>query len=78
MNTNDRLILIVKKYSKDDSSLIDLSSSIHKLNFDSLSFLEFQMAIDNEFSIEIKIDDFLQCSTVSDISTLIEKYCNLK
>lgn len=75
MSTNNKLLLIIKKFSKINVAEISLSSSINELKFDSLDLLEFQMAIDNEFGIEIKIDDFLKCKTIYDISILIDNYC---
>lgn len=78
MNTQDKLITIVRKFSKIAESDINVSTRIKELKFDSLDLLEFQMAVDDEFGIEIGIEDFLKCSSVTDLIMLIEKYTALK
>jgi len=74
MNTQDKLINIVKKYSKSDMLEINPATSIKELKFDSLDLLEFQMAVDDEFGIEVEIDDFLKCITVVDIAVMVDSY----
>ena len=78
MNTQDKLITIVRKFSKISESDINYYTSIKELKFDSLDLLEFQMKIDDEFGIEVGIEDFLKCITVADISLLIENYHSSK
>lgn len=78
MSTQDKLIKIVKKFSKIDESNINASTTIKELRFDSLDLLEFQMAVDNEFGVEVEIEDFLKCTSVVELSMLVEKYTALK
>lgn len=78
MNTELAVLSIIKKFSKGNSEELSINTSIRHLNFDSLDFLEFQMAIDDEFKIEVEIDDFLKCNHVSDIINLVNIYCNKK
>jgi|LauGreDrversion4_2_1035121.scaffolds.fasta_scaffold404652_2 acyl carrier protein len=78
MSTQDRLITMVRKFSKIAESDINASTRIKELKFDSLDLLEFQMSVDDEFGIEVGIEDFLKCVTVSDIVLLVENYHKLK
>lgn len=78
MSTQDKLIKIVKKFSKIDESDINASTTIKELRFDSLDLLEFQMAVDDEFGVEVGIEDFLKCTSVVELSMLVEKYTALK
>ncbi len=73
MSTEDKLINIVKKFSKIPESDIDVFCSIKELKFDSLDLLEFQMEIDNQFGIEIGIEDFLNCNNLADLIALVQK-----
>jgi acyl carrier protein len=74
MNTQERILKIVGKFSKISELDINPNISIKELKFDSLDLLEFQMGIDDEFGIELQIEDFLKCQTLSDIANLIENY----
>jgi acyl carrier protein len=74
MNTQDKLLTLVKKFSKINEIDINPSTSVKELKFDSLDLLEFQMEIDNEFGIELGIEDFLKCTTLADIAELVENY----
>ena len=74
MSTQDKLITIVRQFSKISDLDISISTNIKELNFDSLDLLEFQMAIDEDFGIEVGIEDFLRCVTVRDLIELVEKY----
>ena len=78
MSTQDKLIRIIRKYSKIVESDINANTRIKELKFDSLDLLEFQIAVDDEFGIEVGIEDFLKCSSVADLIMLIEKYTALK
>jgi acyl carrier protein len=78
MSTQDKLLTIVRKFSKIAESDINSSTRIKELKFDSLDLLEFQMSVDDEFGIEVGIEDFLKCSSVADLIMLIEKYTALK
>jgi len=78
MSTQDKLLTIVRKFSKIAESDINSSTRIKELKFDSLDLLEFQMSVDDEFGIEVGIEDFLKCSSVADLIMLIEKYTDLK
>jgi len=72
MSVQQKLIELVKRISKSEEVLIDASTKIKALKFDSLDLLEFQMAVDDEFGLEIEIDDFLNCTDVSEIAALVE------
>jgi acyl carrier protein len=74
MKNEDKLINLVKKYSKINIDDIKSATKISDLKFDSLDFLEFQMAVDDEFGVEIAIDDFLECKNINDIINIIENY----
>ena len=74
MKNEDKLINLVKKYSKINIDDIKSTTKISDLKFDSLDFLEFQMAVDDEFGVEIAIDDFLECKNINDIIQLVESY----
>ena len=74
MKNEDKLINLVKKYSKINIDDIKSTTKISDLKFDSLDFLEFQMAVDDEFEVEISIDDFLECKNINDIAQIIENY----
>lgn len=74
MNTQEKLLTIVNKFSKISEFDINPLTSIKELKFDSLDLLEFQMEIDDEFGVELGIEDFLKCVTLSDIADLIENY----
>jgi acyl carrier protein len=74
MKIEDKLLALVKKYSKINKDDIKSATKISDLKFDSLDFLEFQMAVDDEFGIEISIDDFLECKNINDVIQLVEKY----
>jgi len=74
MKTQERVLRLIEKYSKIESSEIQITSKIKDLKFESLELLEFQMDMDDEFGIEITIDEFLSCNNVSDIINLVEKY----
>jgi acyl carrier protein len=78
MSTQDKLITIVRKFRKITESDINASTRIKELKFDSLDLLEFQMSVDDEFGIEVGIEDFLKCVTVGDIVLLVENYHKLK
>jgi acyl carrier protein len=78
MKTEDKVLVLTKNFSKINAIDIKYSTKISDLKFDSLDLLEFQMGIDDEFGIEVAIDDFLKCSNVSDIVLLVEKYLNQK
>lgn len=77
MSTQDKLLIIVRKFNKSVDSDINSSTRIKELNFDSLDLLEFQMSVDDEFGIEVGIEDFFKCSSVADLIMLIEKYTAL-
>jgi len=74
MKNEEKLINLVKKYSKINIDDIKSATKISDLKFDSLDFLEFQMAVDDEFEVEISIDDFLECKNINDIAQIIENY----
>lgn len=78
MTTQDKLIAIVRKFSKISGSDINISTGIKDLKFDSLDLLEFQMEIDDQFGIEIEIEEFLKCSNVDDLIALVKKYADPK
>lgn len=78
MSSQDKLITIVSKFSKIAESDINASTRIKELKFDSLDLLELQMAVDDEFGIELGIEDFLKCRDIADLIMLVEKYTALK
>lgn len=78
MSTQDKLITIVRKFRKITESDVNDSTRIKELKFDSLDLLEFQMSVDDEFGIEVGIEDFLKCVTVGDIVLLVKNYQKLK
>lgn len=78
MKIEDKLLTLIKKYSKINADDIKSTTNINELKFDSLDFLEFQMGVDDEFGIEISIDDFIKCKNVNDIIQLIERYTGNK
>ena len=53
------------------NSTIDLSTKLIDLNLDSLDFLELHMMIEDAFSVEISVNKFLSCNTLSDDLELI-------
>lgn len=78
MKIEDRLVLLIQKFSKVNAIEIQVSSNIKDLKFDSLDLLEFQMAIDDEFRIEIAIDDFLKCNDINDVAVVVKNYLSRK
>jgi acyl carrier protein len=74
MQIENRVNSLIKKFSKINLEEIRPSTNINDLKFDSLDLLEFQMAFDDEFGVEIPIDEFLNCQKVQDIILLVEKY----
>ena len=71
MSTEATIIALVRKFGKVGTLVIDSSTRLKELNFDSLDFLEFQMGVDEAFGVEIPVEDFLKCATVGDISALV-------
>ena len=55
-NIEQRLIDIIKDYSKIDFNVVPEMDLIFDLGFDSLSFTELIVACEDEFKIEIEID----------------------
>ena len=78
MKIVERLVLLIQKFSKVNAIEIQASSNIKDLKFDSLDLLEFQMAIDDEFRIEIAIDDFLKCNDINDVAVVVKNYLSRK
>lgn len=78
MKIEDRLVLLIQKFNKVNAIEIQASSNIKDLKFDSLDLLEFQMAIDDEFRIEIAIDDFLKCNDINDVAVVVKNYLSRK
>lgn len=78
MKVEDKLVFLMKKFSKANVIDINLSTNIKDLQFDSLDLLEFQMALDDEFKVEISIDDFLKCKNANDLAILLKKYFSQK
>ena len=74
MTIENRVIGVIKKFSKINFEKINPTLSIKELKFDSLDLLEFQMEIDDEFGVEIPIDEFLNCQKVLDIILVVQKY----
>lgn len=66
----NKLIEIVADVCGHDSS-VDLSTKLIDLNLDSLDFLELHMMIEDAFSVEISVNKFLSCNTLSDVLELI-------
>ena len=71
MSTEATIIALVRKFGKVGTLVIDSSTRLKELNFDSLDFLEFQMGVDEAFGVEIPVEDFLKCATVGDITALV-------
>jgi acyl carrier protein len=74
MIIEESIIKLITKFSKVNAQSIHSLTNVKDLNFDSLDLLEFQMAIDDEFGIEIPIDDFLNCKNVKDITNLVKNF----
>ena len=74
MMIEESIIKLITKFSKVNAQGIHSLTDVKDLNFDSLDLLEFQMAIDDEFGIEIPIDDFLNCKNVKDIANLVKNF----
>jgi acyl carrier protein len=74
MIIEESIIKLITKFSKVNAQSIHSLTNVKDLNFDSLDLLEFQMAIDDEFGIEIPIDDFLNCKNVKDIANLVKNF----
>ena len=74
MIIEENIIKLITNFSKVNAQSIHSLTNVKDLNFDSLDLLEFQMAIDDEFGIEIPIDDFLNCKNVKDIANLVKNY----
>jgi acyl carrier protein len=74
MIIEESIIKLITKFSKVNAQSIHSLTNVKDLNFDSLDLLEFQMAIDDEFGIEIPIDDFLNCKNVKDIINLVKNF----
>lgn len=69
----ESVIRIIKIYSNNNNAVNELTP-INLIKIDSLDFLEFQMNIDEQFNIEIPIEEFLKCETIGDVVDLIEEY----
>ena len=55
----------------DQSQEINGSTKISDIKLDSLDIFEFQMKLDDVFAVEVQVDDFLTCTTILDLSNLI-------
>ena len=55
----------------DQSQVINESTKISDIKLDSLDVFEFQMKLDDVFAIEVQVDDFLTCTTILDLSNLV-------
>jgi|688.fasta_scaffold233219_2 acyl carrier protein len=66
----NKLIEIVSDVCSLDSP-IDMSTKLVDLELDSLDFLELHMMIEEAFSVEISVNKFLSCNTLSDVLELI-------
>lgn len=55
----------------DQSQEINESTKISDIKLDSLDVFEFQMKLDDVFAIEVQVDDFLTCTTILDLSNLV-------
>lgn len=77
-NIEQRLIDIIKDYSKIDSAIVPEMDLIFDLGFDSLSFTELIVACEDEFKIEIEIDNLsMEASrTIKGLATAIESLLN--
>lgn len=78
MKVEDKLLVLMKKFSKANVIDINPLTNIKDLQFDSLDLLEFQMAVDDEFKVEISIDNFLKCKNANDLVILLKKYLSQK
>ena len=73
-NIEQRLIDIIKDYSKVDFDVVPEMDLIFDLGFDSLSFTELIVACEDEFKIEIEIDNLsMEASrTIKGLATAVE------
>jgi len=74
MNNQEQLLLIVNEiYENTGDKLINLSTRIDELDFDSMQTLELLMNIEKNIPVELKIEDLKACQTLADILDLINK-----
>ena len=65
--------VVVEQLNVDASEVKEDSSFIDDLNADSLDVVEFIMALEDKFKIEIPEDDAKDIKTVKDVGEYIEK-----
>jgi acyl carrier protein len=74
MNKQELLFRVVNEiYENNQHKSLSLSTRIDELDFDSMETLEFLMAIEKTFLVELKIEDMKACETLSDILNVINK-----
>ena len=66
----ERVAKILASYKDLDSSTIDIDASFGDLGLDSLDTVEIVMSLEDEFGIEIEMNESLK--TVRDLVNLIE------
>lgn len=74
MSTQTKIASLLDKYVKG-SITIEPSTLIDDLKLDSFDLLEFQMAIDEAFGVEVSVEDFLECRDIGDLVVLVDQYC---
>lgn len=74
MSTQDQIVALLGRYVKTDAVKIEMSTPFDDLGLDSYDRLEFQMAVDETFGVEVSIDDFLNCHDIADIVALVDRY----
>lgn len=79
MSTQDQIVALLGRYVKTDAVKtdavkIEMSTPFDDLGLDSYDRLEFQMAVDETFGVEVSIDDFLTCHDIADIVALVDRY----
>lgn len=74
MSTQDQIVALLGRYLKTDAVKIEMSTPFDDLGLDSYDRLEFQMAVDETFGVEVSIDDFLNCHDIADIVALVDRY----
>jgi acyl carrier protein len=74
MNKQELLFRVVNEiYENNQHKSLSLSTRIDELDFDSMETLEFLMAIEKTFLVELKIEEMKICETLADILNLIDK-----
>jgi len=69
---NDRVFKCVADVTGIDVSLVTAESTVADLNVDELDIMEIDVALEEEFGIELDDVSFLQVQTVADIIAMVE------